>query len=84
MFKWIVSSAESSSEFTLTDRMANLIAETISLNGDVKVSGDMIVDGSLTTEKFAVKSITADKIDVDDLFVFLVFVFVVAVFCFDD
>lgn len=68
MFKWIVSSAESSSEFTLTDRMANLIAETISLNGDVKVSGDMIVDGSLTTEKFAVKSITADKIDVDDLF----------------
>lgn len=58
MFKWIVESGESSSEFTLTDRMATLIAETISLNGNVKVNGDMIVNGT----------ITADKINLNDLF----------------
>ena len=57
-FNWVVESGTSSSDFTLTDRMAELTAEIISLNGDVKVNGDMLVDGS----------ITADKIDVDDLF----------------
>lgn len=57
-FRWLVGGIESETEFTLTDRMATLIAETISLNGDVKVNGDMILDGS----------VTADKIDVKDLF----------------
>ena len=57
-FSWLVKSGTSSSNFTLTDRMAELTAEIISLNGDVKVDGNMLVDGS----------ITADKIDVDDLF----------------
>ena len=57
-FTWIVSSGTDKTNFTLTDRTAELIAETISLNGNVKVNGDMIVDGS----------ITADKIDVADLF----------------
>lgn len=57
-FTWIVSSGTDKTNFTLTDRTATLIAETISLNGNVKVNGDMIVDGS----------ITADKIDVADLF----------------
>lgn len=57
-FRWLVGSGGSETEFTLTDRMATLIAETISLNGDVKVNGDMILDGA----------VTADKIDVVDLF----------------
>lgn len=57
-FNWLVASGTSATDFTLTDRTATLIAETISLNGDVKVNGDMIVD----------QSITAAKIDVTDLF----------------
>lgn len=57
-FNWLVASGDSSASFTLTERMAELIADTISLNGNVKVNGDMLVDGS----------ITANKIDVADLF----------------
>lgn len=57
-FNWIVKSGTSSTDFTLTDRMAELTAEIISLNGNVKVSGEMIVD----------YSITASKINVADLF----------------
>lgn len=57
-FEWLVASGDSASTFTLTDRMATLIADTISLNGDVKVTGDMLIDGS----------VTAAKINVGDLF----------------
>ncbi|MGN1157179.1 MAG: hypothetical protein ACI4TK_13460, partial [Agathobacter sp.] len=57
-FNWIVASGTSATNFTLTDRMAELTAAIISLNGAVKVNGDMLVDGT----------ITADKIDIEDLF----------------
>lgn len=77
-FNWIVKSGTSATDFTLTDRTATLIAETISLNGSVKVNGDMLVDGSVTaikiasnavtTDKLDAKAVTAAKIDVDDLF----------------
>lgn len=58
MFQWIVKSGDSETNFVLTDRMATLIADTISLNGNVKVNGSMIVDGTLT----------ANKINLTDLF----------------
>ena len=65
MFKWIVKSDESSSEFTLTDRMATLIADTISLNGDVKVRGDMIVNGTITADKIDIKNLFAQNIEAE-------------------
>ena len=45
---WVVKSGTSSTDFTLTDRTATLVAQTISLNGNVKVNGTMIVDGAIT------------------------------------
>ena len=56
-FNWMVASGTSSSDFTLTDRMAELTAQIINLNGNVKVSGDMLVDGAITAEKLAVDAI---------------------------
>lgn len=38
-FEWIVKSGDSSSNFTLTDRVADLVAERINFNGLVKFSG---------------------------------------------
>lgn len=77
-FTWIVKSGTSATNFTLTDRTATLIAETISLNGNVKVNGDMLVSGSVTadkittgsvtTDKLAANAVTAEKINVTDLF----------------
>lgn len=64
-FNWIVASGTSSTDFTLTDRTATLIAETISLNGDVKVNGDMLVDGSITTDKLYAYSVTTEKLATD-------------------
>lgn len=58
-FSWIVS-GESETDLTLTDTMASLTADAISLNGDVQVSGEMIVDGAITAEKLntdAIKSL---------------------------
>lgn len=54
---WIVKSGSSQSNFTLTDRLAELTAEIISLNGNVKVSKDMIVDGAITAKKIATDAI---------------------------
>lgn len=45
----IVKSGDNVTEIELTPEMAKVIAETISLNGDVEISGDMIVDGAVTT-----------------------------------
>ena len=58
-FRWLISNYDTadSTSFTLTDRTAELIAQTISLNGDVKVNGDMLVDGTITTEKFATNAL---------------------------
>lgn len=61
-FNWMVASGTSSSDFTLTDRMAELTAEIISFNGNVKVSGDMLVDGAITAEKLAVDAIKSRNI----------------------
>lgn len=58
----VVSSLDSEGSITLTDKMAEVVADTISLNGDVKVNGDMLVDGAVTVDKIATNSITSDKI----------------------
>ena len=58
-FSWLVESGTSSTNFVLTDRTAELVAKIISLNGDVKVNGDMLVDGAVTAEKISVKDLVA-------------------------
>lgn len=58
-FTWIVKSGTSATNFTLTDRTATLIAETISLNGNVKVNGNMLVSGTVTADKISVTSLEA-------------------------
>lgn len=63
---WIVKSGTSETNFTLTDRTATLVAQTISLNGNVKVNGAMIVDGAVTASKIAANSITANKLAIGD------------------
>lgn len=55
--QWIVSSGTNSTDFTLTDRTASLVAKTISLNGNVKVDGTMLVDGAVTADKIATDAI---------------------------
>lgn len=57
-FNWLVTSGTSATDFTLTDRMADLTAEIISLNGKVKVNGDMLVDGAVTANKIAIGDFT--------------------------
>ena len=61
-FNWIVKSGTSATDFTLTDRTATLIAQTISLNGNVKVSGDMLVNGSITGDKVNTNSLFSQDI----------------------
>ena len=61
----VVSSLDSEGSITLTDKMAEVVADTISLNGAVKVNGDMLVDGAITVDKIATDSITTDKIAAD-------------------
>lgn len=61
----VVSSLNSEGSITLTDKMAEVVANTISLNGNVKVNGDMIVNGAITVDKIATDSITTDKIAAD-------------------
>lgn len=58
----VVSSLDSEGSITLTDKMAKVVADTISLNGTVKVNGDMLVDGAVTVDKIASNTITSDKI----------------------
>jgi hypothetical protein len=53
MLSMMVKSMENESSFELTSAMAKLVAETISLNGNVQVNGDMLVDGAITTQKLA-------------------------------
>ncbi|WP_027294260.1 tail fiber domain-containing protein [Robinsoniella sp. KNHs210] len=50
----------------LTPEALNVVAKYINLNGDVKVSGNMLVDGAITAPKIAAKAITADKIAIGD------------------
>lgn len=61
----VVSSLDSEGSITLTDKMAEVVADTISLNGTVKVNGDMIVDGAITVDKIDSNAITSDKISTD-------------------
>ena len=58
----VVSSLDSEGSITLTDKMAKVVADTISFNGTVKVNGDMLVDGAVTVDKIASNAITADKL----------------------
>lgn len=53
----VVSSLDSEGSITLTDKMAEVVADTISLNGNVKVDGDMIVDGAITTDKISTDAV---------------------------
>lgn len=62
---WLVESGTSSSNFTLTDRTATLIANTINLNGNVKVNGDMLVDGCISTNKLSANAVTTAKLATD-------------------
>lgn len=57
-FNWIVKTGTSATDFTLTDRMAKLTADIISLNGNVKVNGDMLVTGAVTADKIAIGDFT--------------------------
>ena len=57
-FNWLVKSGTSATDFTLTDRMAELTADIISLNGNVKVDGTMIIDGAITANKMAIGDFT--------------------------
>lgn len=61
----VVSSLDSEGSITLTDKMAEVVANTISLNGNVKVNGDMIVNGAITVDKIDSNAITSDKISTD-------------------
>lgn len=61
----VVSTLDSEGSITLTDKMAKVVADIISLNGTVKVNGDMLVDGAVTVDKIATDSITTDKIAAD-------------------
>lgn len=65
-FNWLVKSGTSATDFTLTDRMAELTAEIISLNGNVKVNGDMIVDGTIGASKINVKDLFSENIMVEN------------------
>lgn len=62
MFSWIVESGTGETSFILTDKMAELIAEVISLNGNVKVKGEMLVDGSVSAKKINVEDLFAQDI----------------------
>lgn len=62
-FQWIVKSGNSATNFTLTDRTAQLVAENINLNGLVKFSG---LDSS-TQEKINVPNNTIEKWNEDDI-----------------
>lgn len=61
----VVSSLDSEGSITLTDKMVEVVADTISLNGTVKVNGDMLVDGAITVDKIDSNAITSDKISTD-------------------
>jgi hypothetical protein len=61
-FNWLVKSGTSASDFTLTDRTATLIAQTINLNGNVKVNGDMLVDGTITGKKVNLQDLFSQNI----------------------
>ena len=66
-FNWLVQSGTSATDFTLTDRMAELTAEIISLNGNVKVNGDMLVDGTITGNKLNMSDIFSQNITATNL-----------------
>lgn len=67
-FNWLVQSGTSATDFTLTDRMAELTAEIISLNGNVKVNGDMLVDGTITGDKLNMSDIFSQNISMSGKF----------------
>ena len=58
---WLIESGDSSSSMTLTKDALDIIAENVRINGNV------IVDGSITGDKMAAKTITADKVDLRNL-----------------
>jgi len=63
----VVSSLDSEGSITLTNKMAKVVADTISLNGTVKVNGNMLVDGAVTVNKIATDAIKSKNyIDPDE------------------
>lgn len=64
--KWLVASGKDPASMELTPEALNVVAKYINLNGNVKVNGNMLVDGAITATKIAAKAITADKIAIGD------------------
>lgn len=63
----VVSSLDSEGSITLTNKMAKVVADTISLNGTVKVNGNMLVNGAVTVDKIATDAIKSKNyIDPDE------------------
>ncbi len=62
----VVKSGDSETELELTPEMAKVVADIISLNGDVKVNGNQIVDGSITANKINTDGLTVKNSGVDD------------------
>ena len=69
-FSWLVKSGTSSTDFTLTDRVASLLSEKFDIDAlttfknSAENGTETIIDGG----SIKTKSIKADSIDVDDLF----------------
>ena len=64
--KWLVASGKDPASMELTSEALNVVVKHINLNGNVKVNGNMLVDGAITATKIAAKAITADKIAIGD------------------
>jgi hypothetical protein len=63
-FSWIVNSGTSATNFTLTDRTAELVAENINLNGLVKITGlDSSTQSKINLPNDTITKWSADTID---------------------
>ena len=63
-FQWIVKSGNSATNFTLTDRTAELVAENINLNGLVKITGlDSSTQNKINLPNDTITKWSADTID---------------------
>lgn len=79
-FSWLVKSGTSSTDFTLTDRVASLLSEKFNIdalttfknsaeNGtSTVINGGSIKTNTITADKISANAITADKLNVDEIF----------------
>lgn len=65
-FQWIVKSGNSATDFTLTDRTAQLVADSINLKGLVKITGlDSSTQSKINLPNDTITKWSADTIDED-------------------